>query len=178
MRSEGSPSSCAVRCGGEPEPVGCSSLVTQRFDERGPEDEAPRPRRLGSLATGLAGGSGDGLGLGGAALAKEDAQHDERADREELGLPVLQRLEPELRTEQVAQGRDTRLAGGYLLGAVRGGAGDEMAEERQDEQAEQGDAQRVLVDPEREAAMPDRPGGVRVGLVAAGVLVEGGVTVE
>jgi len=37
-----------------------------------------------------------GLRLGGAPLAQEDRQHDDRNDGEELALPVLERLEPEL----------------------------------------------------------------------------------
>src|SRR4029450_3441205 len=60
-------------------------------------DGKPRLRASGSALPGAAVGCGDGLGLGGAALAQEDAQHGQRPDGEELALPVLQRLEPERR---------------------------------------------------------------------------------
>jgi hypothetical protein len=83
----------------------------------------------------------DGLRLRRAALAEVDAEHDQAADGEELGLPVLQGLEPELCAEQEAPGRHGRLAVGDLVGAEGPRARDEMADEGEREQAEHRDAE-------------------------------------
>ena len=62
----------------------------------GPEPSDPETAMCSSVVRG-----GDGLGLGRAALAQEDGQHDHRRDRQELALPVLERLEPEARRAEV-----------------------------------------------------------------------------
>ena len=50
-----------------------------------------------------ASGGGNRLRLRRPALPQEDRQDDQRADRQELALPVLERLEPELRRPEVAR---------------------------------------------------------------------------
>jgi hypothetical protein len=74
-------------------------------------------------------GTWTGLGLGRAALAEEHGQHDDRADGEELALPVLERLEPELGGTDELPRADAGLAVRVLLGRVLPGAGDGMADE-------------------------------------------------
>ena len=39
----------------------------------------------------------DGIGLGRALVAQKDGQDADRKDRQEFALPILERLEPELR---------------------------------------------------------------------------------
>ena len=58
------------------------------------------------------------LRLGRASLAEEDGEHDDRADGEELALPVLEGLEPEPRRTGVLQSGYRLAAVEELLGAV------------------------------------------------------------
>ena len=55
-----------------------------------------------------AGGGADRLRLGRAALAQEDREDGQRADRQELRLPVLQRALPEVGATEVADQRRSR----------------------------------------------------------------------
>jgi hypothetical protein len=123
-------------------------------------------------------GDVDGLRLGRAALAEVDAEDDEAADRQELRLPILQRFEPELGSEQVAEGGHAAFPVGHLLGAVGVGAGDEMAAEGDGEQGEQHDAEGVLVEPEHPATPSDRPRCPGVVAVFARVRVQRGVAAD
>ena len=71
-------------------------------------------------------GGVQGLRLGRAPLAQVDAEHDKGPAGEELGLPVLKRLEPELGPEQLAARGHARGAVGGLLGVEGVGAGSEV----------------------------------------------------
>jgi hypothetical protein len=65
--------------------------------------------------SGLAVGCGDRLGFRRAALAQADAEQRHRTDHKELALPVLKRLEPELRGGQEPTNRNRLLAVGQLF---------------------------------------------------------------
>ena len=74
-------------------PFSCESLVH-------PLESRSSAVRLARRA-GLVMGCSDRLGLGRAPLAEVDREHDHRADGEELGLPVLERLLPEVGVDEV-----------------------------------------------------------------------------
>ena len=57
------------------------------------------------VVTGFAVWAIDRLGFGGALLPEKDGQHDHGGDGQELTLPVLQRLEPELGGPEVLHDR-------------------------------------------------------------------------
>src|SRR3954471_19264314 len=80
-------------------------------------------------ARGPVGGS-DGLGFGRPALAQVDRQRPERADREELRLPVLQGAVPEVRRAHVLPQRQRRLLVVELLRVVVDPPGDRLREPR------------------------------------------------
>ena len=75
-------------------------------------------------------GSRNRLGLRRSLLAQEDAQDDQDAHREELRLPVLERLLPEIRLLQMLEDGLGRLLmpGGLLVGEHR--AADRVEPER------------------------------------------------
>src|SRR4029079_1114293 len=86
------------------------------------------------------------LRFGRTAVPQEYRQADDRGDCDELALPVLHRLEPELRRRQVAPRRDRGLAVLQLLFVERLRTADGVQCDRREEQREKRDRQRVLVD--------------------------------
>jgi hypothetical protein len=82
-------------------------------------------------------GGGDRLGLRRAALPQEDPEHDQGADRQELALPVLHGLEPELRAGHEPEQREGCLAVLDLLLVVLGVTTQGVQQERQQEQRRQ-----------------------------------------
>src|SRR5918995_2013998 len=83
---------------------------------------------------GLAVRSGNGLRFRRPALAQENGQHHDRKDRQELALPVLERLEPEFTGTEELQRRDGMTSMRELLLAVLPGAADRMQTEREEEE--------------------------------------------
>src|SRR5688500_17781271 len=110
-----------------------------------------------SVGAGVAVPRRGGLGLRRILLAQPDRQQAQRDDREEFALPVLERLEPELRVAGVVRQRRRRLAGRALLFGVVAPAGDEVQYRAGREQQQQRDRQRVLVEPLPCAADTHRP---------------------
>src|SRR6478609_5804984 len=104
----------------------------------------------------------DRLRLRGAALAEHDAEADDRADGEELALPVLEGLEPERAGPDELERGDRRLVVLARLGVELRGAAERVADHRAEEEHHERDEQRVLVEPEPDAAASDRPRRVRV----------------
>ena len=71
--------------------------------------------------------SATGLDSGRSALPQVDRRPDDHRHSEELALPVLERLEPELRGAEVLQRRHRLAAVRQLFVAVRLGAADARA---------------------------------------------------
>lgn len=92
---------------------------------------------------------GDLFRLRRALLAQKDGQNDEGRHREELALPILERLEPKLRRAQVLEERRERLAVQRLLAVVLAHAARRVQRERAE--AEQREREPV-------AAQPAAPG--------------------
>src|SRR6185503_6822321 len=64
----------------------------------------------------------DWLGFGRTLLSEEDCEYDHRGDRQELALPVLERLEPKLRRAKILPGSNPGQTLSHLLLAVSLGA--------------------------------------------------------
>jgi hypothetical protein len=109
----------------------------------------------------------DGFGLGRSALAKEHRQHDDGSDGEELALPVLEGLEPELGGAHELPRADAGGAVLVLFGAVLMGTGDGVSDERGDEQHAEGDEQAAFIEIQPDAATPYRPRRIWVVAVPA-----------
>ena len=127
----------------------------------GRDVDAARAARS-SVVAGVAVRHVHGLRLRRPALAQEHRQHDDRAHGEELALPVLERLEPELGRPHEVPRVDARLTVLVLLGAVLVGAGDGVADERAEEEDGEREQQAVLVDDEPRPAAADGPRSVGV----------------
>src|SRR5215217_1420019 len=87
-----------------------------------------------------------GLRLRRALLPKIDREHYHRPDRQELALPVLERLEPETWRHKVLEHRNRTRAVLHLLLAVRLGATDGVHGKGEHKEGKEGYAQRVLVE--------------------------------
>ena len=61
----------------------------------------------------------DGLGFGRSALTKVDRENHHRADGEELGLPVLEGLLPEIGVEEIAAPGDAARASCVACSALK-----------------------------------------------------------
>ena len=99
-------------------------------------------------------GCGDRLGFRRAALAQADAEQRHRTDHKELALPVLKRLEPELRGGQEPTNRNRLLAVGQLFLVELGRAPGRVDSEAGQEDREQDQRKRVLI-PADPTSTPD-----------------------
>ena len=104
---------------------------------------------------------GDRLGLRRSPLPKVNRGPNDHCDGEKLALPVLERLEPELRSAEILQCRDGVTAMRQFLIAVILGAADCMADDGAEEQNEEERRQRVLVRGQHPAALAYRPRSTR-----------------
>ena len=104
-------------------------------------NRTPTAERGAQLAPVAWWGGVDRLRLRGAALPEVDAQDHEGADGQELGLPVLERLEPEVGGPHERRRRHGRAAVRLLLLAVLVGTADQVEHEAHGEQDEEGEAQ-------------------------------------
>ena len=77
---------------------------------------------------------GDRLGLRRSPLPKINRGPNDHCDGEKLALPVLERLEPELRSAEIVQRRDGVTAMRQFLIAAFLGAADGMADDGAEEQ--------------------------------------------
>src|SRR4029453_5281912 len=107
-----------------------------------------------SVRTGLGVRLPDFFRLRGTLLAEKDREHDEHADGEELALPVLKRLEPELGAPGVLDNPKGRLPVEASLRAFLRPPGHRVARHRSNEQQREGDRQGVLVEAESPSAAP------------------------
>ena len=100
----------------------------------------------------------DGLGLRRVFLAQEDRQHDQREDGQEFALPVLEGFEPERWIGRIRAQRHGRLGmrDGFFQGLAP--AAEQVAGEAQAEQGDEGDRQRIGVEPAQDAAVTPCPG--------------------
>src|SRR5687768_16231457 len=104
----------------------------------------------------------DRLRLRRVALTKVDRQPDHRGDRQELTLPVLERLEPESRRQQVVGEYGLFVPVLNLIVGELRIAAERVADPRGKEQRDERESKRVLVEREDPAAAPHRPGRVRI----------------
>ena len=87
----------------------------------------------------------DGFRFRRATLAKVDAEHDQHCNRQELALPVLEALVPELR---IGQGLNYRLLGPAMLDRLfiqPASAASKVQPKRKEEQREEGNAEGVRI---------------------------------
>ena len=114
----------------------------------------------------------DGLRLGRAALPQEHGQKDQGADRQELALPVLEGLEPEVGGEHEAQRGDGLPTLRDVLAVVLLGTAQDVGNQRRHEECDEGDRQGVRIELPGDASDAGGPRGTwpcRVGLPVDGL---------
>ena len=99
----------------------------------------------------------DGFGFRGTLLAEEDGEDNVEGDGEELSLPGLEGEEPEFCGDSEGGDGERLLVLEKELGAVGGGAGEEMAGEEGEEDEDESKRERVGFDPARLLGMPAAP---------------------
>src|SRR6185503_7281466 len=104
------------------------------------------PDRESRSGAGMSMWVGHRLGFRRTPLPQKDRQPDYRCDSDEFALPVLHRLEPELRSCYIAPYRDRRLTMLHLLVVECLHTAKGVQRPRGEEQHEKRDSQRVLVE--------------------------------
>ena len=102
------------------------------------------------------------LGLWRATLAQEDAKHGQDGHGQELALPVLHGLEPELGAGDEAPERNGCGAVLQLLLVELGVAAEGVEDKGEQKQPEQGQRQRMLVSVQRTHGHPQDWSGTRI----------------
>ena len=95
-------------------------------------------------------------------LSEVHREPDHRGDRQKLALPVLERFEPEAGRRQVVGERWARLVMRHLVCRILRKAAERVSHPRDQEEQDERQAERMLVEPQDPAAAPDGPGRVRV----------------